>query len=518
MKNINEFNEQTQLIIKQFIEDLFTVLPSLHNSTSKEKIEEKILKNLEHNIEFNAELKHGISGQYSYKDKKISISNSISNNVQQIKLVLFHELIHAVTADMYTDELIKKNPYIGEVLTTLLEERYNQMIVKKTTHNDRVNGYIPDFGRQLHIVYGDKLLEQFIVDPLNIHLIFNGFSENIKRYLYKKTVKDLNALDYLIKNMDDDSKVKFMTKEIEKTIVDQLFYKVSINNISEYFGMIEKLFSSQYYPDASTYFGMLFKISDPNQLEGYPLLQCLKNIDQTGDREKLIKHLPKRSIKDFPVKQVRSIIMQKLFGYICDNVEELEPNIFDFLENEDVYSIVFDLITDGDVSIDEIDKLKFKRCSNPISKFSTKLTFDVVPEILGNSFLPTFALFDSNDSMISVFNEYELHYKKYQIEDIEKIITVPEISSKIISYLNCLSEKTSIYDFYLDPLIMDFDDEWEDFDFEIYYRNSEFELTQVRICFDENKELKFKTMTISMNESKSLVVQSNNVNLGTNSI
>ena len=65
---------------------------------------------------------------------------------------------------------------------------------------------------------------------------------------------------------------------------------------------------------------------------------------------------------------------------------------------------------------------------------------------------------------------------------------------------------------------MDFDDEWEDFDFEIYYRNSEFELTQVRICFDENKELKFKTMTISMNESKSLVVQSNNVNLGTNSI
>ena len=161
MKSIKDFNEETQLIIKKYIDDLFLVLPNLNDKFSKEKIEEIFLQNLDHNIEYTDKLEKRVFGKYNRKEKKIYISQHILVDEQRTKLTLFHELTHAVTASIYTDELLQNNPYITEVLTTLLEERYNELVVKKQTPRNRVNGYIPDFGKQLLLIYGDQLFYVF---------------------------------------------------------------------------------------------------------------------------------------------------------------------------------------------------------------------------------------------------------------------------------------------------------------------------------------------------------------------
>ena len=519
MKNINDFNEETQLIIKQFIENLFVVLPNLTNITSEGKIQEIVLKNINHNIEFNAVLPKRITGQYNSKEKKVYISNTISKDEQKIKLTVFHEMIHAVTADIYTDELIKDNPYITEVLTTLLEEKYNEMIVKRKTFRNRVNGYIPDFGRQLQLIYGDELLEQFIVAPLKLYSIFNGFNEDIKKFLYKKTVKELELLNYSIKNMADDSKIKTITYQIEKNIVDQLYFAGFSNKSRSDVTLIENLFCLQHYPDVLTYSNMLLNISNCIELEECQVLKFLKFADKNTEKEKLIDELKKIHDKDLlnqSNKKIRDIVMQKVFGYASEDFNGVQPNIFDFLENEDMYSAVFDLIIAGDISVSEIDNFKFRRCSSSSSKFSTKLTFDIMAELFGHTSLPTFVLCDSKDSIISIFNEYEMEYKKHQIKDIEEGFSYSMVASQITSYLKCIAEQNSISDFYWDALIPHADNGWEDYSFEIYYRKSESELVEVNFSFDEMQKLKIKNKTIPMAEAKSLIVRTGDVNLGTN--
>ena len=519
MKNISDFNEETQLIIKQFIEDLCIVLPNLGSKISKEKIEGVILNNLEHNIEFNAELEKETSGLYNRLEKKIYISKRISHDPQKLKLTVFHELIHALTALIYTDELIKTNPYICEVLTTLLEERYNQMVVKKQLSHNRVNGYIPDFGRQLLLVYGDVLLEQFVSDPLNMHTIIYGFSEDNKKFLYKRIVLGLNLLNYQIKNLEDDLNVKNTVYQIERTISDQLFFKFNLRNASDNLKLFENLFLAQYYPDFSAFFSFAFAVRDEKKMEDYPVLKTLRLIGEIDDKSQLFELLNTKTTKNFPPKQLYNIVLQKIFGYIQNDVTEFLSDISDFLENEDVYSIVSSSIMDKTISVDEIGNLKFKRCNKPNSKITNKLTLNIFDEILGfNSSKVLFALFDSNDSMVAVYNEYELEHTKHGVGDVVNVIQKEEISAKIISHLNKITEQTGISEFYWENIVQDLEEDIEYWEFQIYYINSNNQLMQILVSFDKNKQLVFNSSIIHMEEPKELVAKAENIGIGTNSI
>lgn len=99
LKNKN-FEERALNYICNFIEEFDTLFGKYIN---KEEVIKRIINNLD-KFEFMNDLKKDVLGEYSSLEKKIMISKKIDKDEEKIKSVIFHEMIHCITAN--TEELV----------------------------------------------------------------------------------------------------------------------------------------------------------------------------------------------------------------------------------------------------------------------------------------------------------------------------------------------------------------------------------------------------------------------------
>ena len=99
LKNKN-FDERALNYICNFIEEFDSLFGKYIN---KEEVIKRIINNLD-KFEFMNDLKKDVLGEYSSLEKKIMISKKIDKDEEKIKSVIFHEMIHCITAN--TEELV----------------------------------------------------------------------------------------------------------------------------------------------------------------------------------------------------------------------------------------------------------------------------------------------------------------------------------------------------------------------------------------------------------------------------
>lgn len=92
------FDERTLNYIYNFVEEFDSLFGKY---VSKEEVVNRIVNNLDYFqfcCDFNSS-KENVIGRYSILEKKIMISKNIDNNEEEIKSIIFHEMIHCITAD-----------------------------------------------------------------------------------------------------------------------------------------------------------------------------------------------------------------------------------------------------------------------------------------------------------------------------------------------------------------------------------------------------------------------------------
>lgn len=147
MENIKEvfkeknFDDLTLHYINNFIEEFNELFGEY---VSKEELVKRIKENLNYSFEF-ADLTDE-RGIHNGKEKKITLANSIKDNEEEIKEVIFHEMIHCITArkgytcfsksySVYGQDELKIITAHGltegftQYLTQLRNERFNHEVV-----------------------------------------------------------------------------------------------------------------------------------------------------------------------------------------------------------------------------------------------------------------------------------------------------------------------------------------------------------------------------------------------------
>lgn len=149
MDNIGEifkdknFDEFTLKYIHNFIEEFDSLFGKY---ISKDEIINRIKENLNHSFEY-ADLDKGIKGTHNPKDKRIKLSNKIKNE-NDLKSVIFHEMIHCITNRdgitgfecKYVSDDLEEKIYTAhgltegftQYVTQLRNEKYNPKASKKT--------------------------------------------------------------------------------------------------------------------------------------------------------------------------------------------------------------------------------------------------------------------------------------------------------------------------------------------------------------------------------------------------
>ena len=147
MENIKEvfkdknFDDLTLYYINNFIEEFSELFGEY---VSKEELVKRIKENLNYSFEF-ADLTDE-RGIHNGKEKKITLANSIKDNEEEIKEVIFHEMIHCITArEGYT--CFSKTYHVDDIeqihimtahgltegftqyLTQIRNERFNHKVV-----------------------------------------------------------------------------------------------------------------------------------------------------------------------------------------------------------------------------------------------------------------------------------------------------------------------------------------------------------------------------------------------------
>lgn len=92
------FDERALNYICNFVEEFDSLFGKYVN---KEEIIKRIINNLD-NFEFCDEfssLKGNVAGTYSNSKKEIKILKNIDKNDEKIKSIIFHEMIHCITAN-----------------------------------------------------------------------------------------------------------------------------------------------------------------------------------------------------------------------------------------------------------------------------------------------------------------------------------------------------------------------------------------------------------------------------------
>lgn len=349
-------NDNTKYKIYNFINEFSECFP---NIMSEEELLKRIKESLLEDIKYVSKDLLGlkVTGRYNSVSKTIYINSNITQEEQN--KTLFHEFIHVITNNEYERLLIRGKvaiPYM-ESITTLFEEKYDKY--KNNQNRDRVNGYIPNFARQLYVVYGNELLKKYLenytdISKLFTTLPFNDFEEKMKNYdtnsqvLYNCFLMAIFDINNTINEYDDklckmNNKIKiydenkqydkkkiamysfekeknelinitiFLNYKIEKFILEQLYLNKNISNIEKY-QRLNNLFLIQKTPCCEMYYKMINELGC-NQLEQFEELEEFYN-----------NYKDKRNYYKIIFEDCHDL---ELSMYIRDNLEE-ENKYFDY--------------------------------------------------------------------------------------------------------------------------------------------------------------------------------------------
>lgn len=346
-----------EVAISQFIEDFQKIFP---NILTNEEIKERLNANVS-SVSIVDEIGPNRAGDYSLITKEIRVRKD-----QNINKILFHEMTHALTREINTE---KDKRYISEVLTTLCEEEYSKYY-KIEMKNNRTNGYIPDFGRQLQIVYGDELLKKFYQEPGKMHELFDVpyFSGFIKDGMQKKTF-DKFSVTYkeVVDNVNNDNQtyLEESIRSLEEMISDQLKLKIEKTNSKEDLVKLEKLYSMQHYPDYQRYISIIESslrkgIIQQTDISSLIQLCNLYSISTKNNDKEIKDYVSKRKLN----KQNYEYISMKLFGFdnytdtALDNSKYLNNQ---YSQNRDFYNCISEKIIDGEMDMENIVGCSFSK-------------------------------------------------------------------------------------------------------------------------------------------------------------
>lgn len=515
MNNLDDFNEKTRKIIIECTNDLFVMLPNLKNKIKKDKILNIFIQNITENIEFDCDkLEKNIEGQYS--NGRIRIAKI--NNKNRVKSVVFHELMHALVKDIHKNEIIKKYPYAIEVFVSILQRKYNEVIIN---YNSKfINGYLYQFGDQLTAVYTDDLLEQIIVDPEHIENAFYDDEElkflNLKTKFLKDFCKNVQILNNMIKMSDNIDSINFKCAVVESSISDQMYFTSHTKDIS-YLKNIEELYNMQRTPSYNKFINTInsFKKRFPEfdeEILKYPKLNRLYIVSQVNDKQKLRDFFGMREFnKD-------GAALAKYFGFLDSNSE-----IYDFFCNKKIYNYFSKIMYDKDINYDDVECLSYRKAKKidlqnnikpvPINPISEPVMYNIVNEGLEPL---SYIVYDNKGNVVKVLSDYGIELvngfdfsfndivnkieDKKMLEIIKKIISILE--SKKIDLSHIYSSYHSINDIldieipcYIDFIYIDIDENIHSIEFKI----------------SKDYSLQFNDNIVQMEEEKELI-QSNEFN------
>ena len=347
--------------ISKFIEDFQNIYTNIFTNEELENI----LKENVSEIKYVDELPYNQIGRYSLKDKTVEILKSYEYPGK----VLFHELTHAITRKMNENV---ENKYFSEVLTTLAEEAYAKHYGIKY---GRVNGYIPDFGHQLQIVYGDELMQKFYKTPEKIHELFDMsfFPTIIKESMQKTNMKKFTTLYNRIATQvgkDLDFELEEDVREIESLILEQLINRIDKEPTKDKLYKLEELYNHQHYPDYQLYIKTVDKNFRQKFIESADIshmkqLCNLYSLSQKNNTDEIKAYVERRNISQNNYKY----IAQKMFGfedYVNDIVANTGTKDLQYIrnayrENATFYEALSSLILEDELDYSDIRGTSFSK-------------------------------------------------------------------------------------------------------------------------------------------------------------
>lgn len=508
MKNIEDFDNRTQLAIDEYILVLFKVFPSLNKRITKEEILGKILKNLDCDIEFNAKLSPKVVGDYDGKKKRIRISEEAPENSIKEKITIAHELTHAVTSLVFNNELFLRNKYFIEVLVSLVEKRFVLYYSGDKMKNRRVNGYISDFGDQLEIIYKEPLLEQFLAEPEHISKVFVPSDENITKSLFfEAVVQRMSLLNQMVKNVEDSATLKKECMGLEEKIM-MLSDTLTLSQLNE-------LYSSSYFPSAFLFKCKLEGIKKTlgeqefiDNLNKYPNLRNIYNMSKMKDKQSLLDYYINMNYDSFNTK-INFIVIAKLFGFdsldgdFLTNNENLEM----LLEYEEIYNNFLELLRDGEFTLDEMLDFSYRTTYQDSDVFYKNLKIGPLEGITKviNNILKFYkkhitALYSKDGNLLCLVDSDSQTFKPVLVENLsdgispKNIEKVENIKKRLIS--NNISEVYCI-----DSEMDELDEIFPDIELTMYSKVGDNKLLGIEVGEDT-----IKTNLLSLNNKREVQV------------
>ena len=359
------YSEETIKIFNNYVRDFQTLYPGV---LSDEEILNRLKANIKHDVVFEdlSYYKNPPMGVFDHKTHKVTINSKYYDSLEdkrRINAVLFHELTHALVLNNpydpeYRGEFYEDGNFITEAIDTIMEEDYMKKILGIEV--TRVNNYIPTYAHELRVVFGDRLISDYVKNFRHIDSLFDIGDK------YTTCASDLipmlDDIYYGVKRGDKDVDVFYTNKVSELAIAIILDYNLSKSDLTEKekLDKIIELASTQLRPDFN-YFQTIIKkhVKDMSLIENDESAKLLyyKNNDVSvitkGFYDKKLSSLGFK-LKDFEICG--------LFGaneYYMDNYSYSSLPIYhqdrirNYTKNKELYKALYNNIKDG--HLDEKD-------------------------------------------------------------------------------------------------------------------------------------------------------------------
>lgn len=320
-----EYNEETEEAIKQFANDLLTLYPWLSRFLDEKAIINRVKANLRENLIYSDYIKaseeekaQGLrkAGSFNPSKKNVKILSNL-NDFERLT-TRFHEFVHSMVEDnpfsdhecfftideleFFSDEEPDKDAdgnfwendnleldildydvtrfdFISEAIVTLIQEDYERKILN--VRRKRVNAYLSVYARQLRAIFGEMLIEDFLVRFKELDRITALFHAGKKKISIKSLSEENDMIQNLIYRKNSDL-VAAKNADIEITLTFLLQKYLSLKKGLSDRDKLKKI-SEFVREQITTDFDFIKliieeQIKDKSLIREYPLVNYIYNV------------------------------------------------------------------------------------------------------------------------------------------------------------------------------------------------------------------------------------------------